>query len=253
MSYRLFQFGASQALPYGNSVDGLGGSVPSDAVAVAGGSHFAYGSGVVPLGLHRIPHRGIYSSSVETNINALMGLLGQRLSLWREQESDNAVHWKTARLLDCRWDRDVAQSQHAEILSEFEAHGYWKSENQPTPVSRSSTGTLTPTGSGLARVFDAVITFTAAGTGTKTFTFQDSASGIDWTFSASVADGEVVTIDCGAFSVLNDVDNAYDDFTLNGSHASDYWCVIMPGSNTFTFTLATGAGTFQVAWYDQWV
>ena len=251
MSYRLYRFGASQLLPTGNSVDGLGGDVTSDVVATAGGSHFAYGGGVVPLGVHRISHRGIYSSSVETNVNAYLGLLGQRLSLWREQESDNAIHWKTARLIDARWDRDVEQSQHAEIVSEFEAVGYWKAESQST-TSRASTGTLTPTGGGLARVFDAVITFTASGTGPKTIQMQDSASGIDWTWSASITDTQVLTIDCGAFSVLNNGANAYSSLTLNGAHASDYWCVVMPGANTFTFTL-TGAGTVQLAWYDSWV
>lgn len=251
MSYHLYRFGASQLLPTGQSVDGFGAEVPSDVVATAGGSHFAYGSGVVPLGVHRIAHRGIYSSSVQSNFDAYAGLLGQRLQLWRYREADAAIQWKYARMLACRWDRDVEQSQHAEIASEYEAVGYWKAQSQST-VSRASTGTLTPTGGGKARVFDAVITFTASGTGTKTIRMQDSASGIDWTWSASITDTKVLTIDCGAFSVMNDGVNAYSSFTLNGAHASDYWCVVMPGSNTFTFTL-TGAGTVQVAWYDSWV
>lgn len=251
MSYRLYRFGASQLLPFGQSSDGLGGDVPSDVATTAGGAHFAYGSGVVPLGVHRINHSGIYSASVQTNVDALMGLLGQRLQLWREVESGGALQWKYARLLSCRWERDVEQSRHAEITSEFEAVGYWKSSAQST-TSRSSTGTLTPTGGGLARVYDAVITFTASSTGTKTIRMQDSASGIDWTFSASVTNTQVVTIDCGAFSVLNNAVNAYSSFTLNAAHASDYWCAILPGANTFTFTL-TGAGTVQIAWYDSWV
>lgn len=251
MSYRLYRFGASQLLPFGQSRDGLGGEVPSDVVATAGGWHFGYGSGVVPLGMHRVSHRGIYSASVQSNYDAYSGLLGQRLQLWRMRAADSALQWKYARMLSCQWDRDVEQSQHAEINSEFEAVGYWKAQSQST-TSRASTGTLTPTGGGAARVFDAVITFTASGTGTKTIRMQDSASGIDWTWSASVTSGQVVTIDCGAFSVLKNGANAYSAFTLNGAHASDYWCVILPGSNTFTFTL-TGAGTVQVAWYDQWV
>ena len=251
MSYHLYRFGASQLLPTGQSVDGLGGDVPSDVARTAGGAHFAYGSGAVPLGVHRVGHRGIYSASVQTNVDALMGLLGQRLQLWRMREADSALQWKYARLLECRWNRDVEQSLHAELMSEYEAVGYWKAQSQST-TSRASTGTLTPTGGGKSRVFDAIITFTASGTGTKTIRMQDSASGIDWTYSSSVTDTQVVTVDCGAFSVLNNGANAYSSFTLNGAHASDYWCVIMPGSNSFTFTL-TGAGTVQIAWYDQWV
>lgn len=252
MSYRLFRFGATQALPAGRSEAGFGGDVASDVARTAGGTHFAYGSGVVPLGIHRISHRGIYSASVQSNVDALMGLLGQRLQLWRFREADSALQWKYARLLECRWDRDVEQVDHAEIVSEFEATGYWKSELLST-VSRASTGSLTPTGGGKARVFDAVITFTASSTTTHTFRLQDSASGIDWQYSSSITSGQVVTIDGGAFSVKNNGVNAYSNFTLNAGHASDYWCVILPGSNTFTFTLSAGAGTFQIAWYDQWV
>lgn len=254
MIYRLHSFGASQDLPYGNSVDGLGGDVPSDVASTAGGAHFAYGSGVVPLGVHRITHRGIYSANVQTNVDGLMGLLGQRLQLWREQStiSSGELQWKYARLLSCRWDRDIEQSQHAEVVSEFEAVGYWK-RAFTTAVSRTSTGTLTPTGTGLARVFDAVITFTASSTTTHTFRFQDLTNGIDWTYSSSVTSGQVVTIDCGAFSVLNNGANAYSSFMVNAGHASDYWCVVRPGANSYTLTLSAGAGTFAVTWYESWV
>ncbi len=252
MSYYLYQFGTTD-FARGDSVDGLGGDVPSDVAQTAGGAHFAYGSGVVPLGVHRIGHRGIYSASVQASVDAMMGLLGQRLQLWRMRTADSAIQWKYARLLSCRWERDVAQSQHADVVSEFEAVGYWKSASVATPVSRTSTGTLTPTGGGKARVYDAVITFTASSTTTHTFRFQDSTNGIDWTFSASVTSGQVVTIDCGAMSVLNNTTNAYSSFTINAGHTSDYWCVVRPGSNSYTLTLSAGAGTFAVTWYDQWV
>ncbi len=250
MSYYLYQFGSID-LPRGDSVDGLGGDVPSDVASTAGGAHFAYGSGVVPLGVHRVGHRGIYSAAVRANMDALMGMLGQRTFLWRMRD-DLVTQWKYARLLSCRWDRDIEQSQHAELVSEWDAVGYWKSSSTSS-VSRASTGSLTPTGAGRARVFDAVITFTASSTTTHTFRFQDSTNGIDWTFSASVTSGQVVTIDCGAFSVLNNGVAAYSSFTVNAGHASDYWCVIRTGLNTFTFTLSAGAGTFAVTWYDSWV
>lgn len=251
MSYHLYQFDGID-LPYGASVDGLGGVVESDVARTAGGWHFAYGAGLVAQGGHRVAHRGIYSASVATNANNLLGKVGRRGNLWRMRESDSAIQWKVARLLSCQWDRDVAQSQHAEMVSEWEAVGYWKAQSQST-VSRASTGSLTPTGGGKADVLDAVITFTASSTTTHTFRLQDSVAGVDWQYSSSITSGQVVTIDCGAFSVLNNGANAYSSFTLNGGHASDYWCVIMPGSNTFTFTLSAGAGTFQIAWYDQWV
>jgi len=251
MSYHLHRFGGTQLLPVGDSVDGLGADVPSDVTRTAGGWHFAFASGVVPLGAHRVSHRGIYSASVQSNADALMALLGQRLQLWRMREADSALQWKYARMLNCQWDRDVDQSLHAEIASEYEAVGYWKAAAQAT-ASRASTGSLTLTGGGAARVYDAVITFTASGTGTKTLRLQDSVAGVDWTWTGTVTSGQVVTIDCGAFSVLKNGVAAYSGLTLNAGHASDYWSVVMPGSNTFTVTL-TGAGTFQATWYDQWV
>ena len=71
---------------------------------------------------------------------------------------------------------------------------------------------------------------------------------------AAVGGGFIlVTIDCGAMSVLNNTTSAYSSFTINAGHTSDYWCVVRPGLNSYTLTLSAGAGTFAVTWYDQWV
>lgn len=290
MSYHLYRFGPSVYLPTGQSVDGLGAEVPSDVTATAGVPHFAYGSGIVPLGVHRVSHRGTFSpldpaGTVKTNVDAMMGMIGERRPLWRYLEGSNPVtiQWKYARLLSCRWDRDVEQHQHAEISSEFEAVGYWKksslSDASYSTGGVGGTGLFTPTGEGTVPVYDPVITYTSIETNARTIIlrFQDTVGQIDWTWSGSVAvDGKVV-IDCGAFSVLNDGVNAYAGFTLEDGtsdqgqaapHASDYWCVILPGTgtreaptnNAFTLDLVDGGGnggnslggTFEVEWYDSW-
>jgi len=263
MSYHLHAFGGEPTefangvlLPTGQSVDGLGAEVPSDAVATAGGSHFAYGSGVVPLGVHRINHRGIYFADVETSVNAFFGLLGQRKKLWRKQEDDGAYHWKHARLLRCQWDRDVSQSQHAEVISEFEAAGYWKSAGTQNMVQVGiSPYILEPVGGGEAPVYDAVFTLQAATSPITSVSMADEASSIDWTWTGSVAAGQSLTIDCGAFSVQNNGVNAYSSFVLNNDHASDYWCAILPGTeNEFTVTVEGDLSGFSIMdWYDSWV
>ena len=265
MSYHLHAFGGEPTefangvlLPTGQSVDGLGAEVPSDVAATAGGSHFAYGSGIVPLGVHRINHRGIYFADVETSVNNFFGLLGQRKKLWRKQEDDGDYQWKYARLLRCHWDRDVSQSQHAEIISEFEATGYWKSA---TAIDSTATGTgpyiLEPVGGGNAPVYGALLTFTADDAELSAVRMVDEASGIDWTWAGSVAYGTSLTIDCGAFSVQNNGVDAYSTFVLNNDHASDYWCAILPGTdNEFTVTLtvsAPGLHLSEIEWYDSWV
>ena len=265
MGYHLHGFGGESPptsqgvlLPTGQSVDGLGAEVPSDVAATAGGSHFAYGSGIVPLGVHRINHRGIYFTDVKTSVNNFFGLLGQRKKLWRKQEDDGAYQWKYARLVRCQWDRDVSQSQHAEVISEFEAAGYWKSA---TATDSTATGTgpyiLDPVGGGEAPVYDAVFTLQAATSPITSVSMADEASSIDWTWTGSVAAGQSLTIDCGAFSVQNNGVNAYSSFVLNNDHASDYWCAILPGTdNEFTVTLtvsAPGLHLSEIEWYDSWV
>ena len=267
MSYHLHAFGGEPTefangvfLPTGESVDGLGAEVPSDAVATAGGSHFAYGSGVVPLGVHRINHRGIYFADVETSVNNFFGLLGQRKKLWRKREDDGDYQWKYARLLRCHWDRDVSQSQHAEIISEFEATGYWKSAGtqnvyQTRAVQYSAgeeTYTLATAGNGEVPTYDAVITINSGSGDLKMARLKDSDGGIDWTWSGYMDNYKNLKIDCGAFSVQNDGVNAYSTFVLNEDHARDYWCAILPGSTSFQLTLQ-GYCTFKIEWYDSWV
>jgi len=261
MSYHLHGFGgesppSSQGvlLPTGQSVDGLGAEVPSDVAATAGGSHFAYGSGVVPLGVHRINHRGIYFADVKTSVDAFFGLLGQRKKLWRKQDGEETYQWKYARLLRCQWDRDVSQSQHAEVISEFEAVGYWKSATAENVAMED--GVLQPVGGGDAPVYDAVLTFVPDDALMSDVRMVDEESGIDWTWEGSVAAGESLTIDCGAFSVQNNGVGAYSLFELNDDHASDYWCVILPeDENSFavTFTAALGSHHAEIEWYDSWV
>ncbi len=252
MAYYLQQFD-SQALPTGNSVDGLGtGSIGSTLVAVAGGVIDVYGaSEIAPMHSHTIRHRGLYSASVETNVDALRAYLGQRKKLYRYKESDTSQQWKWARLLEVGWDRAIEQRSVAEIDCTFEAVGWWKATT-PDTDNTSATGSVAITNAGNAYATDGTFTFVASGTGTKTIRVVDSSQGIDWTWSASITDTESLVIDCGAFSVLNNGADAYSGLTLNAGHTSNYWMVAAPGANTWTVTL-TGAGTLTVSSYDSWV
>lgn len=252
MAYYLQQFD-SQALPTGNSVDGLGtGAVASTLVAVAGGVIDIYGANeIAPMPSHTIRHRGIYSASVESNVDALRAYLGRRKKLYRFKQSDSSQQWKWARLLDVQWDRDVAQRSHAEIEAIFEAVGWWKATT-PDTANISASGSLALTNGGTAYATDGTFTFVASGTGAKTIRVVNSATGIDWTWTGSITDTKSLLIDCGAFSVLNNGADAYSGLTLNAGHTSNYWMVAAPGLNTWTVTL-TGAGTLTVSSYDSWV
>ena len=254
MAYRLYRFGNSQLLPFGNSQDDVaGGDVPSDGVEVAGGvTHYAYGSEIIPLRRHIINHRGIYSTDVRTNVDGLAGLLGQRLQLWRMRESDSALQWKYAKLLSCRWSRDVEQSLHAEMNLQFEAEGAWKASTLST-AERTGAGVLSVPASGEAWVWDATLTFVASSTTTHTWTVTDSAADCNLTWSGSVNSGQSVVIDSGAWAVTKAGADAYSSLTINSGHAAQRLLVISPAGQSFEFSVAAGGGTFTLRWYPQWI
>lgn len=251
MAYYLRSF-AGQLLPRGDSVDGLSaGPIEQTLVGVAGGAVLdVWGDVPKPLGLHQIAHRGKYSASVDTNLNALMGLIGRRGTLVRRRQLDSSDQQKTARLLVVDWDRGVEQSIHAELRCTFEARGYWRSSSQST-TNRTSTGTMTATNGGTAPIFDPTFTFASSATGSKTIRVQIVALGVDWTWAGTVTNGQSLVIDCGAESILNNGVDAYSGLTLNVAHVSNWWAYLMPGSNSVAVTL-TGAGTLTLGWYNQW-
>lgn len=254
MAYQLFRFGNSQQLPLGDPRDLVAGAdVNSDAVAVSGDvTHYAYGNGIIPLGLHRIPHRGIYSEDVRDNVDGLMSLLGHRLQLWRRRQADSVLQWKWARLLSCRWQRDKEQSQHAEVDATFEAEGAWKSSSLSS-AARTGAGVLSVPSSGDAWVFDATLTFVASSTATHTWTVTDVTAGCNMTWSGSVNSGQSVVIDSGAWSVTRAGADAYGSLTINSGHAAQRLLVISPAGQSFVFSVAAGGGTFTLRWYPQWI
>lgn len=254
MAYRLYRFGASQLLPFGDSQDDVaGGDVQSDGVEVAGGvTHYAYGNGIIPLRRHAITHSGIYSANVQTNVDGLNALLGQRLQLWRQRMSDSALQWKYAKLLSVNWQRDVEQSLHANVDCVFEAEGAWKASSLSS-AARTGAGTLSVPASGAAWVWDATLTFVASSTDTHTWTVTDATARCNLTWSGTVNNGQSVVIDSGAWAVTRAGADAYGDLTINSGHAAQRLLVISPAGQSFEFSVAAGGGTFTMRWYPQWI
>lgn len=254
MAYRLYKFGGHQLLPLGDPQDDVAGAdVASDVVEVAGGvTHYAYGLDIVPVRRHTIRHQGIYSSSVETNVNALMALLGQRLQLYRERQSDGVLQYKWARMTSCRWRRDKEQSQHAVVDCTFDAEGNWKAVGTSS-ASRSGAGSLGVATAGSAWVMDTTLQFTASSTTTHTWRIQNGANGIDFQWSGAVTSGQSVLIEAGIWSVTNNFADAYSGLTVNSAHTAQRWLMLNPSGQTFTITVSAGGGTFLITWYDQWI
>lgn len=254
MSYRLYRFGATQLLPFGDSQDDVaGGDVQSDGVEVAGGvTHYAYGDGIIPLRRHTINHTGIYSADVRTNVDGLAGLLGQRLKLWRMREVDSSLQWKYARLTRVRWQRPVVQSLHAEVDCVFDAEGNWKSSGMSS-FARTGTGTRTVTNGGTAHVWDGAFYFTAASNATQTFTIVQADIGVNLTWSGSMTSGHQLRIDAGAWACTNNGADAYGTLTINSGHSAQRLLVYPPGTYTWTCTLSAGSGTFNFELYQEWI
>ena len=254
MAYRLYRFGATQLLPFGDSQDDVaGGDVQSDGVEVAGGvTHYAYGDAIIPLRRHTINHTGIYSVDVRTNVDGLAGLLGQRLQLWRMREVDSSLQWKYARLTSFRWRRSVDQSLHAEVDCEFQAEGNWKTVSTSL-FTRTGTGTRTVTNGGTAHVWNGSFYFTAASTATQTFTSVQADAGVNWTWSGLMTSGHQLRVDSGAWAVTNNGVDAYGAFTINSGHSGQRLLVYPPGTFTWTCTLSAGSGTFNFELYQEWI
>lgn len=257
MAYRLYRFGATTLLPLGDPQDDVAGAeVPSDAVAVAGGSvHYAYGaSSIIPVRRHTINHRGIYSSDVENSVDEILAMVGQRAQLWRIRASDSSLQWKYAKLLSGRWQRDKEQSQHAVVDLKFDAKGNWR-ESGYSSANRTGTGSVTvgSTDGDAWCFFGNVMRYTASSTGTHTLRVQNTPRVIDWQWSGTMTSGHVLVVDSDTWTVTNNGADAYSGFTINAGHGCQRLMVWAPTTHTVTFTLSAGSGSVVFEWYDQWI
>ena len=71
-------------------------------------------------------------------------------------------------------------------------------------------------------------------------------------FTGRIAVGSALSIDCGAYSVLNNGIDAFDAFSLGPDHTLSNWLTLEPGDNPITVTYEGGAGEvlFNIEWID---
>jgi hypothetical protein len=191
---------------------------------------------------------------LRNQVDALVEKEGIRGNLIRQRLDDSANQWKQARLLTVRW-RSMVEDNCiiAEVRPQFEiAHGAWKDETVTTTSDSLIVGGLglNVENGGMIPIHDAIITVTA--TNQIAALTVTELSGIDWTFSGTIAAGTSLVIDCGAQTILNNGSNAYSNFTLNSGHSVEGWLPLPRGTSVLQIQ-SDAIGTFSVGHYDQWL
>lgn len=197
---------------------------------------------------------GTAQTILRNQVDALAGMIGQRDQLWRERLDDGVRQWRYARLLQARPRQDVEQwaADVVEMEAAFEmANGGWRSQSATTTngtlVSGGLVG-LTINVGGNIEVRDAILTITASGTITS-LAITAAALGVSLAWTGSLSSGQVLTIDCGAQTVLRGSVNQYSGFSLAAGHTARGWLPLRNGLNTL-LVQSSGPGSVSVSRYD---
>lgn len=195
-------------------------------------------------------------AALRAKTTALLEKRGMRGPLWRKRLDDNVLEWKTCRLLQIGWSRKWEDhGLLAEMSFQLETfmegwHAATATETSDSAVAATPLG-FTVENTGQIPVDDAVLTITRT-SGTITQVDVDlSASGIDWTWTGSLGDGDVLTVDAFAQTVKKNSADAYSGFVLNGSHTAQGWLPLAEGDNVFTITVTGGNATVAMSHYNQ--
>lgn len=193
---------------------------------------------------------------LQAQVNELREKSGVRGALWRTRLDDNALEWKTARLLSVAWPRKW--EDHAvigEISCQFETRmEYWHAASATTTSVSATSGVTLPmvVENAGEQVDDAVITVTRTSGTITAVSLVCSALGIALQWTGSLGASEVLTIDCGAQTVKENTTDGYSGFALTPVyHTAAGWLPLSHGNHTFLVTVAGGNATVAIQHYNQ--
>lgn len=263
MSYRYTTF-AGYALPAQEPSHELGpGEHASPLISLPGGGIYdPWGSERVRPGARRLRVEGILTAATQAALLAayadLRALVGTRNTLTRVSDDGLQTHTVTARLQTMETGRTAEWELQVPIRMDFALLApVWSGTARSVTVSSGSTPVaLTLPNAGNAPITDVAWTITAVAPG-SIISMSLQKSGVwYWTFSAEIAAGTSLVVDCGARSVTNDGVDAYASFALSASnHKIADWCRLDSGNNTVTFGFLSiaGSATINAAYSDGWV
>jgi len=262
-SYRFTKFNSVTLPVYNEEGDASPGDTMGTRFELPDGAAMdLYGTGIAPIRYPYVRSWAAYvladsEAALRTAIDGLRVLRGVRGALVRARSDDAAEQTAMARctVISTRTspDKDGIPVQWVELT--FEIYTVFSS----TPHADAATAIAAPTtnvsrtNAGNRTVKNAVITV-HAGDAPITALDLTITGKVQLVFSGTIAATKNLVIDCGAWTVLNDGAEAYDDFALGANHHRDAWLPLEPGVNTVIVAI-TGGGTgatFNLAFSDAW-
>lgn len=214
-----------------------------------------------------------------SQVQALRALKGKRDKLYRRWDNGD-MEWIYARLVEVNAQRSIRDLNSLEMMFTFQqispvwngnTHGSgWYLDSgeyfDTGLVFDEATGdifaldsvpkSITISNGGNAPVRDMVIeVYNDMASGAAITQIDIAISGkTAWRWTGSLPVGKVLTIDCGAFTVLNDTTDAYSGVSLESGHAIDCWIELEPGDNVLSVTRTGGdaSASFTVRYNDGW-
>jgi hypothetical protein len=261
--YRLIEFG-STALP-GYDYEWTAGTPETVAALVrtVGGPAFdAYGASDAPASMpYTLRYQGVAygatMTALRTQLDGWRALRGKRLQLYRQAEDDDSEQWAWARLMQVQADNTV--SNQAMVIQPvtlvFQVSSGWNgaAHSEDFALTADDTTACAMDNDGNVAVVDCILTVTAGDAAITALTVTIGTL-CSFTYDGTIAIGESLVVDSGAFSVLNDGDDAYADFELGAGHSVLEWLQLEPGETTVAVAI-TGGGTGAEAvfvYYDAW-
>jgi hypothetical protein len=262
--YRLLEFGTVDLPEYDFSWNAGTPASIDGAIAVIGGAAVSgFGTGDAPLAYpYNISYSGSFyaatAAALRTKLDELRAQVGKYDKLWRRAEDDNTLHWAWAKLAQLTTSNDVthAKTRHQPVTLEFQVQSGWHGENIQEAAGNLTTETpvtIVVNNTGNAPVLDAVLTVTADDAAITSVVVVISPH-CDWTYDGSIAAGEAVIVDAGAFSIKNDGTGDYANFEFGAGQTVPEWLRFDPDKISLVITI-TGGGTTPTAtvdYYDAW-
>ena len=274
MTHKIWRFGTVD-LPLANAAFDAG-SAPSRAgfIPTADGTAFdAWGTAQAgaqyPYDLAvRCEVVEASTATIRTTLDALRGLRGQRLKLYRMMFSDGTAQWAYARLMRVPAQRDWRNVYQQPVDLQFQVLTPWFTAYHGQPwtldagesldtglyLDTAETHTLSasPTSISLANAGNAAawrvqITVTA---GSADITSVNVKVGdCSWTYSGTLYAGDALIVNGDTWRVTNDGADAWAAFDLDAAHVARHWFEIAPGGSTVTVTFSGGSTDSTIAFH----
>ena len=261
MGYQYTQFG-STLIPQLDAEQDIGsGIAPAYLIPMD------LGGGYDPKGTQRVyrPPRAIAASgwivaatpsALKTAYAAWLALVGTRASLFRLGDGDGSSQWATARLQEVRCKRTPIYSLAVQVELTFVLVSpcfYGTTPYNAQYTLDTNPRTCVVANAGDHPVLNAILSLMAGSSPiTRVKIGVSGVTEIQW--DGSLASGKILTINCGARSVVNDTTSEYKLLTRTANHKVAEWLRLNAGNTSVVVTL-TGGSTNSVinfAYYDGW-